>query len=607
MAAASTRRSKRDQAGNIKSALVLKKIEGLTDTQDIVFAQFALGQHLNLHGFAGTGKAQPLDSLIKTPTGWIKMGDVVLGQQLSMPDGTISLINGIFPQGKKAIYKITFSDGRSTECCDEHLWRVYNYSWGRKPQKDYIKDKSRDDMWRVLSLKEIMEFKGIHPLKIQLPIPIETPDIDLPLDPWLLGILIGDGSLTTQPSFSSIDEEIITRVGQLISVDGYKLTPKSDGVSYGIVSELVLQGARIEGQYLNKYRRIISDLNLNCTSYSKFIPDIYKQASITQKLELIRGLMDSDGCAEKTGGASFTTTSKQLANDFTDIIRSLGGICSIKYRDDTSYTYNGVKKIGAPNYTCRIRVKVPSDLFFLSRKKARCKYKNQYSEFLNLAIKQIEFIGVKEAQCISVDHPEHLYITDNWIVTHNTYLSMYLALKAVSRGEYKKVAIFRSAVASRSIGFLPGNEQEKMAVFEAPYKAICADLYDRGDAYDIQTRNGIIEFNSTSFERGTTYDDTVIIVDECQSMGWNELNTLCTRVGENTRIIFCGDLRQTDLKFEDERSGHRTFYEIIKLMEDISSIEFRLEDIVRSGFVKSWIEASIKYESQNNTSLLRLI
>lgn len=191
--------------------------------------------------------------------------------------------------------------------------------------------------------------------------------------------------------------------------------------------------------------------------------------------------------------------------------------------------------------------------------------------------------------------------------TGKSFLSIYLALQSIERKEHKRLAIFRSAVASRKVGFLPGDEKEKMAVFEAPYKAIFSDLYDRADAYGIMKINKQIEFNSTSFERGNTYDDTIIVVDECQSMSWNELNTLCTRVGENTRIIFCGDMRQTDFQFEDERSGHRTFYEIIKLLPDISSIEFKVEDIVRSGFCKMWIEASIKYEEQNNTSLLRLV
>lgn len=191
--------------------------------------------------------------------------------------------------------------------------------------------------------------------------------------------------------------------------------------------------------------------------------------------------------------------------------------------------------------------------------------------------------------------------------TGKTFLALYLALKAVERGEYKKVAIFRSAVAGRSIGFLPGSEKEKMDVFARPYKAICSELYDRGDAWEILERNGTVQFNSTSFERGNTWDDTVIIVDECQSIGWNELNTLCTRVGENARIIFCGDHRQSDFRFADERAGHKAFYEIIKKMDDISSIEFGIDDIVRSGFCRSWIIASIEYEQENKVSLMNLI
>ncbi len=191
--------------------------------------------------------------------------------------------------------------------------------------------------------------------------------------------------------------------------------------------------------------------------------------------------------------------------------------------------------------------------------------------------------------------------------TGKTFLALYLALKAVERGEYKKVVIFRSPISAVKIGFLPGSEKEKMAIYASPYISICNQLYNRGDAWSILEQHGTIEFNSTAFERGNTYDDSIIVVDEWQNMGWNELNTINTRVGENTRLIFCGDHRQTDLRFEDERAGHKIFYTILKTMEDVSCIEFTVDDIVRSGWCRSWIEASMKYEDDTRTSLTSLI
>lgn len=173
--------------------------------------------------------------------------------------------------------------------------------------------------------------------------------------------------------------------------------------------------------------------------------------------------------------------------------------------------------------------------------------------------------------------------------TGKTFLALYLALKAVERGEYKKVVIFRSPISAVKIGFLPGNEKEKMAIYASPYISICNQLYGRGDAWQILEQHGTIEFNSTAFERGNTYDDCIIIYDEIQNGTMHEIDTILGRVGEETRVILCGDWRQTDLKFDDEKQGMHQFLQRIKKMESVSHVEFMIEDIVRSGFCKEWI------------------
>jgi len=177
--------------------------------------------------------------------------------------------------------------------------------------------------------------------------------------------------------------------------------------------------------------------------------------------------------------------------------------------------------------------------------------------------------------------------------TGKTFLAFHFALKSLfnSNRQYKKIYVIRSTVPSRDMGFLPGSTRDKMKVYEGPYYDICKKLFDRGDAYDILKQRFNIEFLSTSFLRGATFDDCIIIVDEVQNMNDMELHTVMTRIGENCKIIFCGDVKQDDLtsKRFNEESGLSKFMEIIRNMREFHFVEFVKEDIVRSKLVKSYI------------------
>ena len=175
--------------------------------------------------------------------------------------------------------------------------------------------------------------------------------------------------------------------------------------------------------------------------------------------------------------------------------------------------------------------------------------------------------------------------------TGKTFISLYLALDRVTNWSAKRVVIIRSAVPTREIGFLPGGEKEKTAVFEEPYREVCATLYNRADAYGILRKHNIIEFMTTSFIRGITLRDSVIVVDECQNMSMHELDSIITRVGPNSTIYFCGDFRQSDLSSERDKKGLKDFFNILNKMEQFTFIDFQAEDIVRSDFVKQYILA----------------
>lgn len=189
---------------------------------------------------------------------------------------------------------------------------------------------------------------------------------------------------------------------------------------------------------------------------------------------------------------------------------------------------------------------------------------------------------------------------DNHLLLHGcpgtgkSFISLYLALNEIlehgHQSEFRKIIIVRSAVQTRDIGFMPGSLAEKISYYELPYKDIVNDLCQRGDAYELLKQKGIIEFMCTSFVRGLTLDNAIIIVDEAQNNTAHELDSVITRVGENSKIVFCGDFYQSDLKGND-KNGFKSFIELLCKIKGIERVEFTKDDIVRSKFVKDYIIA----------------
>lgn len=182
--------------------------------------------------------------------------------------------------------------------------------------------------------------------------------------------------------------------------------------------------------------------------------------------------------------------------------------------------------------------------------------------------------------------------------TGKTFCAIYLALKEIldMRSERNRLVIVRSALPTRNQGFLPGDLKEKSAVYELPYRAICAELFHRDDAYEILKQKGIIEFETTSFLRGVTINDAIILLDECQNLNYSETRTVLSRAGDTARFILCGDTRQDDLTSEryKEESGLATMLRVLDEMADMEIVEFGIEDIVRSGFVREFLEAEYR-------------
>jgi phosphate starvation-inducible protein PhoH len=175
--------------------------------------------------------------------------------------------------------------------------------------------------------------------------------------------------------------------------------------------------------------------------------------------------------------------------------------------------------------------------------------------------------------------------------TGKTFLATSLALEEVldPSNDYKALYFVRSIVPTRDIGFLKGDDKEKIAVYEAPYKAICGELFNKTDSYDTLKNQGAVSFISTSFIRGLTLNDCIIIVDEFENLSFHELDSIITRMGNNSKIIFCGDYTQSDLTKTNEKNGCLDFMKILKSMNDFTFIEFGIEDIVRGKTVKNYI------------------
>lgn len=194
------------------------------------------------------------------------------------------------------------------------------------------------------------------------------------------------------------------------------------------------------------------------------------------------------------------------------------------------------------------------------------------------------------------------YCSGNHVVAHGSagtgksFLSIYLAMQDVLAGEYEKMIIIRTALEGRKIGFLPGSEQEKTAVFERPYISIFEDLFGKKNAYDTLKKKGLVEFESTSFLRGQTFNNAAIVYDEFQNGNFQEGSTVLTRVGKNCKVVLAGDYKQSDHTHSQDREGVAKLMRILKAMNTMDFIEFTSADIVRSGFVKEFIIACEKDE-----------
>ena len=358
-----------------------------------------------LAGRPSMGKELQNDSLVYMLDGTSKrIGDIMVGDIVASIDGCDSEVVGVFPQGVKDIYKVTFSDGRSVNAGIDHLWEVKFKGW-----------KST----KVLSTKDVIELMKVPAKANRLSIPFCSGDfgvdVGLSIDPYLLGVLIGDGGLSAGSiRVSNPDEFILEKIKPLT---GDLEIKHICGIDYAIRCN---RGSK---NWLIKELRKFGLFGRR--SNEKFVPDNYLSASRASRLSLINGLIDTDGTIEKHGSMTYTTTSEKLSTQFLSLARSLGYWAKLKSRI-TKYTYNGEIKNGKRSYTITIQGEKMAELVTLPRKKERLSERRS-GRNMNLTFSSIEKIGSDECTCISVSHDRSLFLTNEYIATHNTTLGMNIA------------------------------------------------------------------------------------------------------------------------------------------------------------------------------------
>jgi phosphate starvation-inducible protein PhoH len=227
------------------------------------------------------------------------------------------------------------------------------------------------------------------------------------------------------------------------------------------------------------------------------------------------------------------------------------------------------------------------------------------AEKLNFKLKVIDPLTVNQERTYeSWEDGQNLLLVGT-AGTGKSFLSAYLGMRSIlEEKQQATLTIVRSVVPTRDMGFLPGSNKEKSKVYEAPYYSIFSEIFGRSDAYDYLKNKNMVEFMTTSFVRGITINNSIILVDEFQNMTPSELHSVFTRIGKNCRVIFAGDIKQNDLNGKREESGFKDFFKVIDRMKDFDIIEFTRDDIVRSSLVKQYIIAREDLEDKGYITTL---
>jgi phosphate starvation-inducible PhoH-like protein len=385
------------------------------------------------------GRAQPVFTNVLTPEGWRPIGDLQVGDLVIGSNGEPTPVLGVYPQGEKDIYRVTAQDGSWTLCCGEHLWTVRTRD-----------DKRRDKPWRVLETQEMIgNLRAGHYRRYELPTltaPVCFPEHEVPMDPYALGLLLGDGCLTgsTTPSFSTEDPE--PAVALESALPGVAVRHKS-GPDY------VLNRIKSPGDVVtleNPLTRVLHELDLLRTrSHTKFVPDAYLYNSADVRLAVLQGLLDSDGGPvtqkDRTCRIQYTTTSIMLRDDVIALVQSLGGVAYTRRRIASGRKpglANG-REAGYRHDAHVIDIRLPEGIepFRLARKRDKYHAAGGGGRPMRF-IDSIEPAGREETVCIQVAAEDSLYVTTDYLLTHNTLNDAFIILDEAQNTSPEQMKMF---------------------------------------------------------------------------------------------------------------------------------------------------------------------
>lgn len=401
------------------------------------------------------GRAQPLHSRVLTPTGWREMGSLEPGDEVIGSDGLPTRVLGVFPQGLKPVYRLTMTDGATTLACAEHLWAV------RTPE-----DKRDGKPPRILETRQMIgNLRRVHQHRYELPVltaPVAWPHRDVPIDPYALGLLLGDGCITdkTSPAFATTEPQLATSLSDALAPLEIKLRPKKT-LDYVLVHPGAGRGGRIVHNPLTESLR---QLGLAGTfSATKFIPEIYLFNTASVRLAILQGLLDTDGGPVvqegRTCRVQYVTTSEQLKNDVVLLVRSLGGVAYWRRRKAEGRKPGFANGRSAPyrNDAFVLDIRLPHGMepFRLARK-ARIYHQHGGGRPMRF-IKSIEPEGIEETRCISVASSDSLYVTDDFILTHNTLADAFIILDEAQNTTSEQMKMFLTRIGFGSKAVITGD------------------------------------------------------------------------------------------------------------------------------------------------------
>lgn len=381
------------------------------------------------------GRAQPLSSRVLTPWGWREMGSLEPGDYVIGANGRPTQVLGVYPQGMRPVYRVTMSDGASTLACAEHLWAVSTPA-----------DKRRGQAPRILTTQAMIgSLRSAHQHRYELPLlgtPVQFAPRAVPLEPYALGLLLGDGCLTgsSTPSFSSADPELVQALAS--SLPDIALVPKG-GVDYALKHTKGGRGGII---VVNPVSRILRDLGLwGSSSSTKFVPEDYLYNTAELRVALLQGLLDTDGGPVSQEGRTcriqYVTTSPRLRDDVVFLVRSLGGVVYTRTRAAAGRKPRG-RDIPYRSDAFVLDIRLPTGItpFRLTRKAHR--YARDGGGRPMRFITAIEPDGEAPTQCIRVAAPDHLYVTDDFILTHNTLNDAFIILDEAQNTTPEQMKMF---------------------------------------------------------------------------------------------------------------------------------------------------------------------